>query len=98
MAERTEGYSGSDMKQLVVQACLAPVRELYLQRGQAGGTDSLAVSKSELRKVCLKDFAAAAKAVKPTVSAKDVAFYEEWDHLHGAARANSDGAEDIEEW
>lgn len=35
LAERTQGYSGSDLKQLCVQAAMRPVREFLEQEGKA---------------------------------------------------------------
>ncbi len=53
VVERTAGYSGSDMKNLIQEACQGPVRDLFRSLGAAGVTN---VAASDLRPVCLRDF------------------------------------------
>ena len=36
VVDKTAGYSGSDMKNLIQEACQGPVREAVLQHGAAG--------------------------------------------------------------
>ena len=59
MRDRTEGYSGSDMKNLVQEAARAPLRELTLQR-----VDLATVRPSEVRPVTLADFRRAVKQAR----------------------------------
>jgi len=92
LANRTEGYSGSDMKHLVQEAARAPLREL--SRANGGGAAQLAAVRPEhVRPLTLDDFRRAAKQVRPSVTAADVAFHEEWNARHGA-QAAPPGAED----
>ena len=92
LASRTEGYSGSDMKHLVQEAARAPLREL--SRANGGGAAQLAAVRPEhVRPLKLDDFRRAAKQVRPSVTAADVAFHEEWNARHGA-QAAPPGAED----
>lgn len=51
---KTEGYSGSDMRNLIQEACQGPVRNAM---GQAAHPSALAqLSEADLRPVILKDF------------------------------------------
>ncbi len=51
---KTEGYSGSDMRNLIQEACQGPVRNAM---GQAAQLSALAqLSEADLRPVNLKDF------------------------------------------
>ncbi len=51
VVERTAGYSGSDMKNLIQEACQGPVRDLFRTRGNVAN-----VTPSDLRPVQLRDF------------------------------------------
>lgn len=90
---KTAGYSGSDVRALIAEACAFPVRDA-LARGGGGagaGAPSLAgLTPADLRPVVLRDFAAAARAVRPSVEAGEVARYEAYDAKHGA-RCGGDG-------
>lgn len=51
---KTDGYSGSDMRNLIQEACQGPVRNAM---GQAAQLSALAqLSEADLRPVILKDF------------------------------------------
>ncbi|GFR50875.1 hypothetical protein Agub_g13163, partial [Astrephomene gubernaculifera] len=71
IVERTSGYSGSDMKNLIQEACQGPVRDLFRTRGNVTN-----VAASDLRPVNLRDFQLASKAQKRTVSDVEVERYE----------------------
>ena len=49
---KTDGYSGSDMKNLIQEACQGPVRDAVAQHGSAIAK----ISEKDLRPVLLKDF------------------------------------------
>lgn len=51
---KTDGYSGSDMKNLIQEACQGPVRDAVAQHGSAIAK----ISENDLRPVLLKDFQA----------------------------------------
>ena len=93
LAARTEGYSGSDMKHLVQEAARAPLREL--SRANGGSAAQLAAVRPEhVRPLTLDDFRRAAKQVRPSVTAADVSFHEEWNAKHGAQAARRDEESD----
>ncbi|KAL0044511.1 hypothetical protein WJX82_010236 [Trebouxia sp. C0006] len=77
---KTEGYSGSDMRNLIQEACQGPVRNAM---GQAAQLSALAqLSEADLRPVNLKDFQMAAKAQRASVEPAEVVRYEEYDSRH----------------
>jgi SpoVK/Ycf46/Vps4 family AAA+-type ATPase len=102
VVEKTEGYSGSDMKHLVQEAARAPLRELFKRsaaRSDARGEDPRdgdargavpgadAPSPSAMRPIKLVDFKRASKQVRPSVTDADIRFHEEWNRKHGASSA-----------
>lgn len=75
----TEGYSGSDMKNLVKDASMGPLREALQQ-----GVEITKLNKEEVRPVMLKDFEAALQEVRPSVSTSELGIYEEWNMQFGS--------------
>ncbi|ONM32375.1 P-loop containing nucleoside triphosphate hydrolase superfamily protein [Zea mays] len=75
----TEGYSGSDMKNLVKDASMGPLREA-LQTG----VEIAKLSKEDMRPVMLKDFENAMREVRPSVSSSELGTYEEWNRQFGS--------------
>ncbi|XP_066355697.1 ATPase family AAA domain-containing protein FIGL1 isoform X2 [Miscanthus floridulus] len=75
----TEGYSGSDMKNLVKDASMGPLREA-LQRG----VEITKLSTEDMRPVMLKDFQNAMQEVRPSVSSSELGTYEEWNMQFGS--------------
>ncbi len=77
LAAATKGYSGADLKALVSEAKMYPVRLLAL----AGKKN---ISISEIRKICFDDFKSAIGVVKATVSQEDLGKYLEWNTHFGS--------------
>ena len=77
---KTDGYSGSDMKNLIQEACQGPVRDAV----RAAGAGVAALSESDLRAVVLRDFAVAARAQRASVEPGEVVRYEQYNEKHGA--------------
>ncbi|CAM0950037.1 unnamed protein product [Alopecurus aequalis] len=75
----TEGYSGSDMKNLVKDASMGPLREALQQ-----GFEITNLNKEDMRPVMLKDFEAALQEVRPSVSPSELGIYEEWNKQFGS--------------
>ncbi|XP_050938529.1 ATPase family AAA domain-containing protein FIGL1 isoform X4 [Cucumis melo] len=75
----TEGYSGSDMKNLVKDASMGPLREALQQ-----GTDITLLKKEDMRPVNLKDFESAMQEVRPSVSLSELGTYNEWNKQFGS--------------
>ena len=94
LCEKTDGYSGSDMKHLIQEAARAPVRETFQKTKDMPGP----VSPSSLRPIVLADIRRAAKQVRPSVTRADVEFHEEWNRNHGALTANADCDDDDDAW
>ncbi|MFN4046046.1 MAG: AAA family ATPase, partial [Acidilobaceae archaeon] len=73
LAETLEGYSGSDIKDIVQDAYMRTVRELF-EKGGSG----------EPRKVSMEDFKAVIAKRRPSVDPTLVAKFEEWASKFGA--------------
>ena len=77
---KTEGYSGSDMKNLIQEACQGPIREAVRRAGAAVAT----LKEQDLRPVVLKDFAVASKAQRASTEPSEIVRYEKYNDKHGA--------------
>ncbi|XVF16210.1 hypothetical protein REPUB_Repub10bG0012000 [Reevesia pubescens] len=75
----TEGYSGSDMKNLVKDASMGPLREALRQ-----GIEITKLKKEDMRPVTLQDFENALQEVRPSVSLNELGTYEEWNKQFGS--------------
>ncbi|KAK6928523.1 ATPase, AAA-type, core [Dillenia turbinata] len=75
----TEGYSGSDMKNLVKDASMGPLREALRQ-----GIEITKLQKEDMRPVTLQDFETALQEVRPSVSLNELGTYEEWNRQFGS--------------
>ncbi|CAD7694730.1 unnamed protein product [Ostreobium quekettii] len=92
VVQKTDGYSGADMRNLIQEALQGPVREAVRQHGSKIAT----LSESDLRPVGKRDFQMAAKAQKPSVAPCEVTRYEVYNAKHGAKYVG-DGSSD-DEW
>ncbi|KAJ3141836.1 hypothetical protein HDU90_006185 [Geranomyces variabilis] len=72
----TEGYSGSDITALAREASLGPIRDL-------GPKKLLSVAADAVRQIHLRDFVAALKIIRPSVSPASLKAYEEWNSRYG---------------
>ncbi|XP_010250750.1 PREDICTED: fidgetin-like protein 1 [Nelumbo nucifera] len=75
----TEGYSGSDMKNLVKDASMGPLREALRQ-----GMEITKLRKEDMRPVTLQDFENALQEVRPSVSMNELGTYEDWNKQFGS--------------
>ncbi|XP_022895055.1 ATPase family AAA domain-containing protein FIGL1 isoform X1 [Olea europaea var. sylvestris] len=75
----TEGYSGSDMKNLVKDASMGPLREALRQ-----GIEITNLKKDDMRPVTLQDFENAIHEVRASVSLNELGIYEEWNKQFGS--------------
>ncbi|GLJ15958.1 hypothetical protein SUGI_0263850 [Cryptomeria japonica] len=75
----TDGYSGSDMKNLVKDASMGPLREALRK-----GIDIANLRKEDMRPVTLQDFQKALQEVRPSVSQNELGIYEEWNQQFGS--------------
>ncbi|GJP36609.1 hypothetical protein CLOM_g21098, partial [Closterium sp. NIES-68] len=78
VAEEAEGYSGSDMRHLVREAAMMPLREAAL----SGRIDKM--EKGDIRPVGLQDFRDALQRVNPSVANSELKAYEEWTAKFGS--------------
>ncbi|KAF6176479.1 hypothetical protein GIB67_040774, partial [Kingdonia uniflora] len=75
----TQGYSGSDMHNLVKDASMGPLREALGQ-----GIEITKLKKEDMRSVTLQDFENALHEVRPSVSSNELHTYEEWNKQFGS--------------
>lgn len=75
----TEGYSGSDMKNLVKDASMGPLREVLQQ-----GVEITKLRKEDIRPVSLQDFKNSLQEVRPSVSLNELGTYEDWNKQFGS--------------
>lgn len=75
----TEGYSGSDMKNLVKDASMGPLREALRQ-----GVEITKLNKEDMRPVTLQDFESALQEVRASVSLNELGIYEDWNKQFGS--------------
>ncbi|KAM6549588.1 hypothetical protein CsatB_021264 [Cannabis sativa] len=75
----SSGYSGSDMKNLVKDASMGPLREALKQ-----GIEITKLKKEDMRPVTLKDFEQALQEVRPSVSLNELGTYEKWNNQFGS--------------
>ncbi|XP_028963471.2 ATPase family AAA domain-containing protein FIGL1 isoform X1 [Malus sylvestris] len=75
----TQGYSGSDMKNLVKDASMGPLREALKQ-----GIEITKLKKEDMRPVTVQDFESALQEVRPSVSLNELGTYEEWNKQFGS--------------
>lgn len=75
----TEGFSGADMTQLCREAALGPIRSIQL-------CDIATITPEQVRPILYCDFQEALNTVRPSVSAKDLDFYEDWNKTFGCGR------------
>lgn len=79
VCKMTEGYSGSDMKNLVKDASMGPLRDALKQ-----GIEITQLNKEDVRHVTLQDFKYSVQEVRPSVSFKELGSYEEWNKQFGS--------------
>lgn len=77
LAADTNLYSASDLKALCHEAAMGPLRE--------HGGSIATVRASRLRPVMMKDFSAAVKVIRPSVTPQQVQQLESWSQGFGVA-------------
>ncbi|XP_066210317.1 fidgetin-like protein 1 [Saccopteryx leptura] len=79
VVQRSEGFSGADMTQLCREASLGPIRRLQ-------AADITTIAANQVPPIAYTDFDSAFRAVRPSVSAKDLELYESWDRTFGCGK------------
>ncbi|KAH9743507.1 fidgetin-like protein 1 [Citrus sinensis] len=75
----SSGYSGSDMKNLVKEASMGPLREALRL-----GIEITRLQKEDMQPVTLQDFENALPQVRASVSLNELGIYEEWNKQFGS--------------
>lgn len=68
LAAMTEGYSASDIKDIVMEAHLRTIRELFEEKG----------GKGDPRPIEMRDFIEAIKSRRPSITKEMIKRYQEW--------------------
>lgn len=84
VAAQSEGFSGSDMTNLVKDAAMAPMREVM-----RSGADIDQLKQGDIRPLSLEDFKSALKRMRPSVAPTELKIYEEWSRQFGSGDLNS---------
>lgn len=85
ICNKTEGYSGSDMKNLVKDASMGPLREALRQ-----GIEITKLNKEDMRPVTLQDFIYALKEVRQSVSSDELGAYDLWNKQFGSLSSDKE--------
>ncbi|CAE8644526.1 unnamed protein product, partial [Polarella glacialis] len=87
IAERTSGFSGSDLQQLLREAAMGPVREASaaITRRRAGA-EGAAAGTIVPRDIGTQDFDTALRRVKATFSSEQQSKHREFNDEHGTCR------------
>ncbi|VAI84396.1 unnamed protein product [Triticum turgidum subsp. durum] len=88
LANATEGYSGSDLKNLCVAAAYRPVHELLEEEKKVGAAGS---AKTSLRSLKLDDFVQAKAKVSPSIAFDATSMNElrKWNEQYGEGGSRS---------
>lgn len=108
VAERTEGFSGSDLQALLGEAAMGPVREASAalgqasknarRRGQGGGlvVGATAGCAREPRNISMQDFECALRRVKPSFNEDQAVQHRAFNEEHGTCRGEDAMRDDSE--
>lgn len=77
VAERSDGYSGADIKNLCSEASFEPIRSIDINMIQH-------IQANEVRPLLMEDFEKALTRVKSSVSPDDLEQYVSWDKIYGS--------------
>ena len=82
LVSETDGYSGSDLKSLLKDASLEPIREMQRAAMKSGA----AIDASAIRALFAVDVRKTLRRVRPSVEQKELDRYAAWDKQHGTLR------------
>ena len=82
LVAETDGYSGSDLKSVLKDASLEPIREMQ-RRVMATGEQ---IDPSSIRALRAEDVRKTLRRIRPSVEGKELERYAEWDKQHGTLR------------
>ena len=74
IVSKSNGYSGSDLHALCREAVMQPLRTV---------SDIRNIKVEQVRPVGLEDFILAFSQIRPSVSDKDLLFYDQWNQQYG---------------
>ncbi|KAK7477930.1 hypothetical protein BaRGS_00030839 [Batillaria attramentaria] len=77
IGHHTQGYSGADMANLCREAALGPIRSIPFEQIET-------IRPDQVPPITMSDFEAALLQVRPSVSAKDLDLYIDWNNTYGS--------------
>lgn len=80
--QETDGYSGSDMHNLLKEAVMNPLRTLMQSIDDYSKIDT--INKDDIPPVRLQDFRTAMRHIRASVRPEDVTVFEDWNKDHGS--------------
>ena len=80
MVDKTNGYSGADIRSICTEAAMGPIREL----SERGGLSR--VQLNDMPSINKRHFEEALEAVAPSVSVSDLKRYVDWNGTYGTYR------------
>ncbi len=80
VVDATKGFSGADLKSLVVEASMHPIR--CAMESREANVDTIATNT--IRKINMEDFQDALNMVKATVTKADIGRFMEWNDMYGS--------------
>ena len=81
MVALTMGYSGADIRLLLSEAAMGPMREMVLRHGN----NVTSIRASDIPSICRRHFDDAMENVAPSVSQADLLKYVEWNSIYGSS-------------
>ena len=78
LAQKTEGYSGSDLMQLCKDASMGPIRELGIRIKDT--------PLSSVRPIQYRDFIASLHEIRPSTSSANLVKLTRWNETYGSSR------------
>lgn len=77
IVEKTDGYSGADIKTLCHEASMGPIRSIPFEKLHS-------IDRNDVRPLLVNDFFDALKRVRASVAQSDLEQYVKWDNTYGS--------------
>ena len=81
LVEKSNGFSGADVRSLCTEAAMGPVREIAMKQGNL-----LNIKESDVPPITMKHFDDSLEAVTTSVSSSDLKRYIDWNNIYGSFR------------
>jgi SpoVK/Ycf46/Vps4 family AAA+-type ATPase len=88
LVELTKGYSGADIRLLLTEAAMGPMREM----AKKFGNNVTSIREADIPQINRNHFDDALENVAPSVSQADLQKYIEWNSIYGSSNRKQGGA------